>query len=253
MRIKPTEQIYENYTPEDFAVWKKLFQRQMVNLNKYACGYYLDALDVIGFSADKIPDFTEVNTILMPLTGWRLIVAKELVPNEIFFSLLADRIFPATCWLRSMEELDYIEEPDMFHDVYGHIPLLTHPDYADFMASLGRIALRHIHEPDIINLLSRVYWYTIEFGMITEEGKSKAFGAGIMSSVSEIVHSIGNQSRKKSFDIHDMIHLPYRTDILQPVYFVIDSYEHLIRSSGEIEKALEAVQSGMVKMGFNDC
>jgi len=249
MRNKPIEQIYENYTPEDFAVWKKLFQRQMNNLREHACGHYLDALDIIGFNEDKIPDFKEVNAVLMPRTGWRLVVAKELVPNEIFFSLLAERVFPATCWLRSMEELDYIEEPDMFHDVFGHIPLLTHPDYADFMASLGRIALRFIDDSTIIDLLSRVYWYTIEFGMIAEDGKIKAFGAGIMSSVSEIVHSIGDKPRKVAFDIADMIHLPYRTDIVQPVYFVIDSYEHLIQSAGEIKKALESVERRVVQSG----
>ena len=239
MRIKPLSQVYENYTKEDFEVWETLYVRQLSNLRCSASTLYLNALDIIGFSKDGIPDFDLMNKRLDGTTGWKLVVAKELVPNEVFFELLSQKIFPATCWLRSMSELDYLEEPDMFHDVFGHVPLLTHPAYALFMQSLGKVALRWKEYPEIIDLLARVYWYTIEFGMINENGLHKVFGSGIMSSVSETVNAVGKTSEKRSFDIQAMIDLPYRSDIVQPVYFVIDSFEHLVSCEHEIESALK--------------
>lgn len=238
MRIKPIDQIYENYTQEDLKVWKTLYNRQIPNLKEHASAYYLDALNTIGFNEAEIPDFRKMNLILERETGWQLTVAKELVAIDEFFGLLSRKIFPATCWLRAWDELDYLEEPDMFHDVFGHVPLLTHPAYASFMQSLGEIARKWKDRPWLIDLLARVYWYTIEFGMIHEDGMEKVFGSGIMSSVSETNHAVSAQAEKRGFDITGMINLPYRTDIVQPVYFVIDSFEHLMNSAGEIEACL---------------
>lgn len=239
MRIKPLTQIYENYTTEDFKVWETLYVRQLSNLKASASALYLKSIDVIGFNKDEIPDFKKMNMILEKTTGWQLVVAKELVPNDVFFDMLSKRIFPATCWLRSMEELDYLEEPDMFHDVFGHVPLLSHPAYAAFMQNLGKMALRWMEHPEIIDLLARVYWYTIEFGMISENDQKKVFGSGIMSSVSETENAVGVNSVKLDFDIQAMIDLPYRSDIVQPVYFVIDSFEHLMASDLQIETVLK--------------
>ncbi len=241
MRVKPTVQQYSNYTSEDFEVWALLFNRQMDHLQQHAGKRYLEALDQIGFAAGRIPDFAETNLRLEAATGWQLAVAKELVPDDEFFSLLARRIFPATCWLRTLEELDYLEEPDMFHDVFGHAPLLMDPAYAAFMEAFGKLALQWLHEPGALKLLSAVYWFTIEFGLLAEEGTVRIFGAGILSSIGESVHALGPRSEKLSFDLKRMMHTTYRTDVLQDTYFVIDSFEQLCEALPLIVPELESL------------
>lgn len=249
MRVKPTVQQYRNYTSEDFEVWALLFNRQMDHLQQHASRLYLKALDQIGFEAGKIPDFEETNLRLQAATGWQLAVAKELVPDDEFFSLLARRIFPATCWLRTLEELDYLEEPDMFHDVFGHAPLLMHPAYAAFMEAFGKLALQWLHEPGALKLLSAVYWFTVEFGLLAEEGKVRIFGAGILSSIGESVHALGPQPGKLPFDLQRMMHMAYRTDVLQDNYFVIDSFEQLCEALPLIIPELEKLPgAGIVKV-----
>lgn len=239
--------MYEQYTNEDFKVWSLLFNRQMEHLKRDASRLYLEALDRIGFRENEIPDFRETNLRLQAATGWQLTVAKELVPQEEFFSLLARRIFPATCWLRTMEELDYLEEPDMFHDVFGHAPLLMHPAYAAFMEAFGKLALRWLHHPGALKLLSAVYWFTIEFGLLNEGGEHRIFGAGIISSLGESAHALGSQSGKLTFDIHRMMHTPYHTDVLQDNYFVIDSFEQLCHALPFVAAALEEVATILPK------
>ena len=239
MRIKPTVQEYRNYTDEDFEVWALLFRRQMKYLRQHASGLYLEAAEQIGFREERIPDFADTNQRLLAATGWQLTVAKELVPQAEFFSLLAQRIFPATCWLRTMAELDYLEEPDMFHDVFGHAPLLMHPDYAAFMEAFGKLALQWQHDAQALQQLSAVYWFTVEFGLLAEQGTPRIFGAGIISSVGESLHAQGNQSEKLPFDIHRMMHTHYRTDVVQDKYFVIESFEQLLQALPHITAALE--------------
>lgn len=240
MRIKPTEQIYSHYTAADFAVWKVLYNRQMAHLGKYASRLYLEALHTIGFHADAIPDFEQTNKRLQETTGWQLAVAPELVPQEEFFALLAQKIFPATCWLRTMEELDYLEEPDMFHDVFGHAPLLTNAAYAAFMEQFGKLALQWLHHPVALKMLSAIYWFTVEFGLLFEDGQIKIFGSGIISSVGETLHVLG-ESGKLPFDLHWMMETEYRTDTLQDNYFVIDSFEQLCHALPEVQEVLEKV------------
>lgn len=239
MRNKPAVQVYSNYTGEDFNVWALLFERQMRHLESRASGLYLEALQQIGFSAGKIPDFEETNRKLMAATGWQLCVARELVPQDEFFRLLAQRIFPATCWLRTMEELDYLEEPDMFHDVFGHAPLLMHPDYAAFMEAFGKLALQWLDHPDALRQLSAVYWFTVEFGLLREAGQVKVFGAGILSSVGETAHALSDRPARLCFDLLRMMQVAYRTDVLQERYFVIDSFEQLCAAIPLLEAALQ--------------
>ena len=145
--MRPEKQVYSNYTPDDFRVWKKLFTRQMELLKPAVSETYLGALETVNFTADRIPDFQEVNNILIPLTGWSLHVVPCISPQNIFFDFLSRKKFTATCWLRTMEQLDYIEEPDMFHDVFGHIPLLSNPAYCDFFLGLSKLAMEHIDDP----------------------------------------------------------------------------------------------------------
>ena len=239
MRIKPQVQVYTDYSTADFEVWDLLCKRQMKHLKPHASALYLQALQQIGFVPEVIPEFVITNERLLQATGWQLTVAPELVPQDDFFRLLAQRIFPATCWLRKMEELDYLEEPDMFHDVFGHAPLLMNKAYATFMEQFGLLALQWLDHPDALRMLSAVYWFTVEFGLLSEGGKVTIFGSGIISSVGETEHVLCNHSRKLPFNIHRMMQTPYRTDRVQEQYFVIDSFEQLCDALPVIHAELE--------------
>lgn len=233
-RNRPLSQQYEQYTQEDFAVWRALFERQMHLLNQYGSQYYKAALYTVGFEADSIPDFKQVNQKLKAATGWQITVVPGLVPAAAFFALLARRIFPATCWLRTMAELDYIEEPDMFHDVFGHIPLLSHPAYADFMHTFGQLGLQWNNDAHKMELLSRVYWYTIEFGLIKENGMSKIYGAGILSSPGETLHSMAPGTTRIPFCVPEILDTPFRTDVLQEAYFELANLDQLALILAEV-------------------
>ena len=236
--IRPTQQIYSDYRAEDFQVWKKLFDRQMSHLEDIVSSSYHDAIDVIEFRNDRIPDFGEVNRILGDTSGWQIEVIPNICPDARFFECCSRKTFTSTCWLRSMEQLDYLEEPDMFHDVFGHMPLLTNRNYADFFSEFGKIALDYIDNPEAIQLLSRVYWFTIEFGLISEGDGQKIYGAGIISSFSETNNALEAGSTKIDFDIATMMNTPYRNDIIQDKYFVIEDYGQLYSSIPEIRTLL---------------
>ena len=236
--LRPTEQIYANYTAEDFSVWKTLFNRQMGILESEVSKEYLDAINAVQFSNNKIPDFLEVNKLLQKATGWEIEVVPNLCPENKFFECLSNKKFTSTCWLRSMEQLDYLEEPDMFHDVFGHIPLLTNSSYSNFFSDFGKIALGYIENPFAIQLLSRVYWYTIEFGLMKEGNQLKIYGAGIISSNGETKHAIDKNTTKINFDIETVLNTPYRTDVIQDKYFIIESFEQLYSSVAEIDSCV---------------
>ena len=174
-----TKQVYENYTTEDQQVWKVLFDRQMERLPSKATSVFLEGMQRINFTRDRIPDFNETNEILRKLTGWEIIAVPGIVDDKLFFELMANRKFPATTWLRSMAQLDYLEEPDMFHDVFAHVPLLSNQHFVDFLQSLSLIGLRHHEDAYAIDLLSRIYWFTVEFGLILEKDELRIYGAGI--------------------------------------------------------------------------
>lgn len=237
--MRPTRQIYSNYTPEDFLVWKTLFNRQMDTLRPLVSEQYLNALNTLKFKDSKIPDFKETDSLLLPLTGWSIETVPNICPQKEFFEFLSQKKFTATCWLRTMQQLDYLEEPDMFHDVFGHMPLLSNKAYCDFFRGLSEIALQHINDAYAIELLSRVYWYTIEFGLTHEKGQLKIYGAGIISSHGESLHCFNEKNTKIDFDVETMMNTPYRTDIMQDKYFVVDSFDQLYHSLPEIKEHLE--------------
>lgn len=247
--MRPTEQIYSNYTTEDFAVWKTLYNRQMDILKSSVASSYLEALDRVDFTSERIPDFKEVDGILLPATGWSMEVVPNICPQKEFFQFLSARKFTATCWLRTMEQLDYLEEPDMFHDVFGHVPLLSNQAYCDFFRGISNIALDFIDNPRAIELLSRVYWFTIEFGMMRENDGIKIYGAGIISSHSETLHCLEKETRKLDYDVDLMLHTDYRTDILQDKYFVMDSFDQLYDSLPQIRRSLEKIIRGVPAHG----
>ncbi|MBA2613847.1 MAG: phenylalanine 4-monooxygenase [Bacteroidetes bacterium] len=244
--MRPTKQIYINYTAEDILVWKTLFNRQLKNLENKVSSEFMYSLERIEFNAETIPDFMQVNKKLKTLTGWQLVTVPNISEVDEFFKYLAQKKFTSTCWLRSMQQLDYLEEPDMFHDVFGHTPLLSNKSYALFFEAMGKIAARHIHQKEIILKLQRLYWFTIEFGLINENNKIKVFGAGIISSKEETAHATGNSSLKSDFDIERIMEHDFRTDVLQNEYYVIDSFEQLTECLKQFEKELEEDKRSIV-------
>ena len=228
--IGELRQDYAAYHAADHRVWQILYERQMKKLPGKASEAFLKGLDLAGFQNSCIPDFQELNKKLRKLTGWSLTGVPGIVDNRSFFELLAERKFPATTWLRSMEQLDYLEEPDMFHDVFAHVPLLTDPAFCDFLEGLSSIGLRHIEDARSIELLSRVYWYTVEFGLIREKGELKIYGAGILSSNGESDYCLDADLPRHRYDVRQILKTPYIKEKYQEEYFVIDSYRELDRS-----------------------
>jgi len=234
-------QIYENYTPEDHKVWQLLFERQMQQLPAVAAPAYLEGIHTIGFKNDRIPNFDEVNKVLGKLTGWQIEVVEGLIPNQEFYGLLAKKRFPASTWLRKMEELDYLEEPDMFHDVFGHLPMLTNAYFCDFLKGFSQIALRYLDNAWGVEMIARLYWYTVEFGLIrnSKTQEINIFGAGIMSSSGESVYCLGEKPQRVAYDPAQIIQTPYIIDRFQDKYFVIESYEQLYHSLSQIDELIE--------------
>lgn len=241
MKTKPTKQIYSNYTENDFLVWKTLFERQMEILKPIASSEFLKALEKVKFSSEKIPDFLEVDALLKPLTGWSIETVPNISPQKEFFEFLSQKKFTSTCWLRSMEQLDYLEEPDMFHDVFAHVPLLSNHNYVNFFKGLSDIALKHIDNPKVVELLGRIYWFTIEFGLIIENDDIKVYGAGIISSKGESEFWMDKKALLIEFDVELILNTDFRTDVIQDKYFVVESFEQLYNSLSEIEKELKKV------------
>ena len=234
MASKPTVQIYKNYTREDYKVWKILFNKRLENLQGIVAEEFLDALKVLNFKAEKIPNFVEINSILRSTTGWSIKTVPNISPPEEFFSFLSTKKFTATCWLRSIEQIDYLEEPDMFHDVFAHVPLLSNKDYTNFFKEMGEIAMSVIEDPKKLEKLQRIYWFTIEFGLIKKNNDFKIYGAGIISSDEESKNALSKKSKKLEFDVKKIMNHPFRIDIVQDTYYYINSFDQLTSSIAEI-------------------
>lgn len=232
-------QDYANYTAEDHRVWQLLFDRQMQQLPALASRAYLEGIKAIGFTRVRIPNYEETNKHLLGITGWSIEVVKGLIPNKEFFELLLSKRFPASTWLRKLEQLDYLEEPDMFHDTFGHIPMLTNQDFCNFLKGLSAIALRFLDSEVGVEMIARLYWYTVEFGLIQDAEGLRIYGAGIISSSGESVYSLSNKPQKVPFNVAQIVHTPYIRDKFQEKYFVIDSYKQLYESLPHLESILE--------------
>ena len=231
---KPTVQIYENYTREDYKVWKILFNKRLENLQGIVAEEFLVALNDLNFKAEKIPNFVEINNILKNRTGWSIKTVPNISPPEEFFSFLSMKKFTATCWLRSIDQIDYLEEPDMFHDVFAHVPLLSNKDYTNFFKEMGEIAMSVIEDPKKLEKLQRIYWFTIEFGLIKKNNDFKIYGAGIISSDEESKNALSKKSKKCEFDVKKVMNHSFRIDIVQDTYYYINSFEQLTSSIAEI-------------------
>jgi phenylalanine-4-hydroxylase len=229
------KQDYASYTEEDFQVWKILFERQAVNFPGRAAQSFLNGLEKVNFIPNAVPNFDYTNKILQGETGWSLEVVPGLIPDKDFFELLSIRRFPATTWLRKMSELDYLEEPDMFHDVFAHVPLLSNQYFVDFLQELSKIALKHINNPFAIEMIGRIYWFTVEFGLIREKEGLRIYGAGILSSSGETIFCLEDQAVRHPYDVRAIMEHHYYKHAFQDRYYVIDSYEQLFSSVGEID------------------
>lgn len=233
------QQDYAGYKAEDHQVWQLLFDRQMAVLPDLASKAYLEGIKAIGFSREYIPNFEETNKHLMGITGWSIEVVSGLIPNKEFFELLLTKRFPASTWLRKLAQLDYLEEPDMFHDTFGHIPMLTNHDFCSFLNGLSKIALRFLDSELGVEMIARLYWYTVEFGLIQDPEGLKIYGAGIISSSGESIYSLSDKPKRVAFDVQTIIHTPYIKDKFQEKYFVITSYKELYESLPILESILE--------------
>lgn len=237
---EPMSQDYEQYRDEHFEVWRLLYNKQMEVLQERASPAYFEGLEVCGFSPDQIPVLDQVNENLKQATGWQLYVVPGLIADKPFFEFLHNKHFPVTTWLRDLKQLEYLEEPDMFHDVFGHVPLLSNPHFSEFMKGLAAIALKYIDHAEAIELMSRIYWFTVEFGLIQEEGKTKIYGAGIVSSPGESVYSIEDPNVPRiPYDVRRILETPYYKHDFQKQYFVIESFEQLYNSLDELERLIE--------------
>tara|TARA_R110002096_G_scaffold36434_10_gene101786 strand:+ start:2868 stop:3749 length:882 start_codon:yes stop_codon:yes gene_type:complete len=225
------DQKWDLYTPEEHAVWTTLYERQMGMLQGYACKEHLKGLELLNLNDGGIPDFRRINDKLEKLTGWTVITVPGLIPEKEFYEHLANRRFVSGRFIRDAEKLDYLPEPDIFHDVFGHVPLLTQPVFADYMEAYGKGGLRSL-EFDAIKNMARLYWYTVEFGLInTPEGR-RIYGAGIVSSKAESEFSLNARSPNRiHFDLERIMRTDYRYDDFQQTYFVIDSFEELMEAT----------------------
>ncbi len=215
------------YTAEDDAVWGELFDRQMAFLPGKVAPEYLRGVEALGLSGHKTPQVIDIDAKLSGLTRAGVHGVPAIIAPTKFFNLLADRKFPVATFLRRREHMDYIEEPDLFHEVFGHCPLLTDNDYADFIEGFGKKALTM--EKSQRWYMFRLFWFTVEFGMLRTGDGLRAYGAGIVSSPAEAAHACGGDAEMRDFDLLEAFRTPYRIDIVQPVYFVIDSFEQLAK------------------------
>ncbi|MBE5317415.1 MAG: phenylalanine 4-monooxygenase [Xanthomonadales bacterium] len=227
------EQPWDTYSATDHAVWGQLYRRQRELLPGLACSAFLKAQDAMGMGEAQIPRFDDLNQILGRTTGWQLIGVEGLLPELDFFDHLANRRFPVTWWIRRPDQIDYIAEPDLFHDLFGHVPLLMNPVFADYMQAYGRGGVRaHGIGPEALVNLTRLYWYTVEFGLIREAEGLRIYGAGIVSSAGESKYSIQSDAPNRiGFDIKRVMRTRYRIDTYQKTYFVIDDFEQLFEAT----------------------
>jgi phenylalanine-4-hydroxylase len=224
-------QNWAGYTPEQHATWDTLFARQVRLLPGRVAPEFLAGLDILRLSKPGIPDFEELSERLMKATGWQVVAAPGLVPDDVFFDHLANRRFVSGNFIRRPDQLDYLQEPDVFHDVFGHVPLLANPVFADYMQAYG-IGGQRANGLGAIRNLARLYWYTVEFGLVNNADGLRIYGAGIASSHSESIFALDDPSPNRiGFDLRRIMRTLYRIDDFQQVYFVIDSFEDLLEAT----------------------
>ena len=222
------DQAWQRYTPEDHAVWRTLFEQQSRLLPGRACDEFVQGMENLPMGPEQMPDFQQLSEVLMKRTGWQVVAVPGLVPDGVFFGHLANRRFPAGQFIRKPHELDYLEEPDVFHDVFGHVPMLMNPCIADFIQAYGEGGLR-AEKLGVLKHLARVYWYTVEFGLVRQADGLRIYGAGIASSRTESAFALNDPSPNRlGFELERVMRTEYRIDDFQESYFVIDGLQKLM-------------------------
>lgn len=230
-------QDWEQFSANEHAVWDQLFARQAAMLPGRACDAFMRGIDVLRLERPGIPDFRALNERLMAATGWRVVAVPGLVPDDVFFEHLANRRFVSGNFIRRADQLDYLQEPDVFHDVFGHVPMLADPVFADYMQAYGEGGLRSLGFGALAKL-ARLYWYTVEFGLVREGGGLRIYGAGIVSSYGESIFALEDASPHRiAFDLERVMRTAYRIDDYQQNYFVIESFEQLLRATRDTDFA----------------
>ena len=221
-------QCWQSFTAEDHEVWDLLFARQVELLGTRVVSAFFEGIDLLKLSHPGVPDVEGLNAILEPRTGWRTVAVPGLVPDAAFFAMLSERVFPVGNFIRRREQLDYLEAPDCFHDMFGHIPMLAHHDFAEMAEHIGRLGTAAI-DAGVGHRVARIYWHSVEFGLAREHGELKILGAGLASSFGEAHFSLESSAVERlAFSVERAIHTPYRHDAFQPRYLVSDSLEQTV-------------------------
>jgi phenylalanine-4-hydroxylase len=229
------QQDFGAYTAEDHEVWGILFAKRMRELERNGSRVFLDGARAIGLRADQVPDLEEVNARLGRMTGWNAVPVSGYIPARQFFGCLAERRFPTTVIIRSREQLDYLPEPDIFHDVFGHVPLHADPVFAEFLQGFGQAAVRARTEEELTQM-ARLFWFTVEFGLCREDGETKVYGSGLISSAGDAANALGPRCDRRPFSLQAVIEQPFEIDRFQDVLFVVDSFDQLFEAVEEVKR-----------------
>ena len=224
------EKGYVNWSDEEHAIWRDLVSRQLALVEARACKEYLSGLEMLDLPLDRVPQLPDINRVLQAQTGWQVVPVPALISFDRFFELLANQCFPVATFLRTREEFDYLQEPDFFHEIFGHCAMLTNPQFAHFTHTYGKLGFAA--NPKQRAYLARLYWFTVEFGLVREDQQLKIYGGGILSSPGETLYALDDaQVVRDPFSIDQVLRTPYRIDIMQPIYFVLEDIEQLYRLS----------------------
>jgi phenylalanine-4-hydroxylase len=237
------EQDWAAYTPEQHAIWTELVTRRMPQLQEHACSAYLEGFEQIGLQADQLPQLKKVSARLEPRTGWNSTAVSGFLPADAFFEMLAARKFPTTTWIRSRDAMEYTPEPDIFHDVFGHVPMHAHPVFADFLEQYGKVCAG-LKSAEALERMGRLFWFTVEFGVIHEAGKVKVYGSGLISSHGECTQvveggAVSNGGVEiREFDLEKVLEEKVDTGNMQKVLYAIESFEQIYEAAKEAESRL---------------
>jgi phenylalanine-4-hydroxylase len=232
-----TQQDWAAYTPEEHAVWGLLYGRRMAALQHTGSRLFLDGAERIGLRPDQVPDLADVNARLGARTGWAAVPVTGFLPAREFFACLGRRRFPTTVTVRPRNQLDYLPEPDIFHDVFGHVPLHAHPVFADFLQRFGRAASGAVTDSQV-EAMARLFWFTVEFGLIREGNETRVYGSGLISSHGDAANALGPDCDRRPFTLDAVLAQPFEIDHFQEVLFTIDSFEQLFAAVAEAEQRL---------------
>jgi phenylalanine-4-hydroxylase len=231
------QQDWSRYTADQHAVWAELVGRRMPQLEEHACQEYLDGFHNIGLRQDVIPDLAMVNTLLAPRTGWNATAVSGYLPGPAFFEMIAARRFPTTTTLRTRESLEYTPEPDIFHDVFGHVPMHAHPIFADFLQSYGQVCAGLTRQEDL-DRMARLFWFTVEFGVIRQNGKIKLYGSGLISSHGESTYVLSGGPEIRDFDLDEVLDRDFNIHEMQKVVYAVESFEEIYEATREARSRL---------------